>query len=418
MAAIIKSEVFSIPPYNSFDDSLPIDRVGRIYGKISIHLDSTSSRKRSNRYINTQLVSLGVPSSDVGKAKELLKAALKADLVFKHIGDNQSFAVEKDGKIIGYFKHGHKRVNQALVLKDISYSLGLESTFPTYLPIVVRNLFSGKQDFLEFEEPLWNGYIKAFATTKKGLDKDHKVLGVLESPVEKKDVNTFEFSKLILSMLVFGLRDMKDENVVGGKIIDSEECFYPFLTNGLAELNILPSVEMTFSDKQLDQILTKEDFAMLKKIVDKWDVDAIVNKAKKMQIGYRDEISEQMVEEDKIFVDSGGCRAKLVVDEIGDEINKYSVREINVKKAFTKKQILTLKKKLVLLKHFFSKEQKDPKVCDIIYAVDKLFEVRRKALLSSRESTISPDSVQRFGGTTAVACKTPVLFRSELDLIV
>src|SRR3990167_4694211 len=245
-----------------------IDRINKIFLNIEKNREPflDTGKKLLDREVNSLL---GYEDKELEKIKDLIKVFItqfcRESTSWERIDDSQAYKLTDDesDEVYGYFKVGHRRANEALMLRQMASALGLQEFVPKCFPVVVgvsissEDAASGEESGGEvsaegetsLEENLWNGNIKVYVKdpNDRGL-----MLGIFEENIIGKRVITIES---ILLALALGIRDFKDENIAGnGIIIDAEEGFSLNSSNP----------DFILSDEMLDRNLTLEEVSSLK----------------------------------------------------------------------------------------------------------------------------------------------------------
>lgn len=103
------------------------------------------------------------------------------------------------------------------------------------------------------------------------------------TPKAYEDLNPNEKINLLLTCIIFGIGDVKDEDIVGGQIVDCEECMATILESRPS--THLPLLMDTFFHENLDQV----NINRLKKIADCWNIDTILSRAQEFKAEHFDQ---------------------------------------------------------------------------------------------------------------------------------
>ena len=315
---------------------------------------------------------LGYEDKELEKIKDLIKVFItqfcRESTSWERIDDSQAYKLTDDesDEVYGYFKVGHRRANEALMLRQMASALGLQEFVPKCFPVVVgvsissEDAASGEESGGEvsaegetsLEENLWNGNIKVYVKdpNDRGL-----MLGIFEENIIGKRVITIES---ILLALALGIRDFKDENIAGnGIIIDAEEGFSLNSSNP----------DFILSDEMLDRNLTLEEVSSLKSIVQTWKIDEIVKMANELKVSFFDATIEGLKVSSKIVIDEGGFDVKISEIPEDEQKPKIDIKDEG-KNALNAQQIGELITRVVNLQRAISSVEfnESKKIIDLI----------------------------------------------------
>ncbi|MEI8301402.1 MAG: hypothetical protein WCG10_07355, partial [Chlamydiota bacterium] len=258
---------------------------------------------------------LGVHPTDQ-KAQEIMKdkivRVLSSNTEFQPLENNPTvyFVYEKTQKIahevlstttqaitvdkspIAVLKLGNKRANIELAAREIAHLLGLAD-------YVAPGIFFGRENLLphprwnleDFAQELWNGKMKQYSTSHSAY------FGILEAYIDPKSATQSKeklFPMLLLTALAIGLRDGREDNITS-MIIDAEECM-PERIEAPKDLDrAVAATHLPYFVKDevvLRKTIDSSDIQTMKDIINKWNIEKIVEEVRQKKILFPDITSE------------------------------------------------------------------------------------------------------------------------------
>lgn len=410
------------------------NEIGNLHGRIVEEL------KAGHEIPDEVLVNLGMAREDGGgltrmkrKVRQIYESGFSilpapkdpgVFYVYKNPPDSKgAYSVNTDRPAM-VIKAGAKRATTELLVRKLAVKLGFQDFAVPGMFIALENPdFSawGKvgDDHCASVE-LWNGWLKEI--DQDGVKSDSCIMGILEPYIqgENKFKNFETYVKFVIFALALNIRDLRKDNVIGGVVIDSEECLpsrSPSVTpqdlfRAISALDLgasaeakeleryadttLPVTHMPIIDLgEYNKVIPIELQDALVGIVGAWNIDEIISYAREESIHFYDlalerleppkELKEETVDPDDVFgssdeeeleynyqTDQGRCRANLT--PMTDHDFLFEKRSVNKKcrNTLTELQLAAFKERLVKLQKILDSDA-ELTVQSIVERLDGLY---------------------------------------------